>query len=63
MQPQEHDSEINPDVTQLVKVGDAITFCVILNMTFAAVVFSIVVHGLTIHRMFTKDQLDGLLRS
>jgi hypothetical protein len=35
--------------------GDAITFCVILNMTFAAVVFSIVVHGLTIHRMFTKD--------
>ena len=55
MQPQEHDSEINQDVTQLVKVGDAITFCVILNMTFAAVVFSIVVHGLTIHRTFTKD--------
>jgi monovalent cation:H+ antiporter, CPA1 family len=35
----------------------------ILNMTFAAVVFSIVVQGLTIRRMFTKDQLDGLLRS
>ena len=35
----------------------------ILNMTFAAVVFSIVVQGLTIHRMFTKDQLAGLLRS
>jgi hypothetical protein len=38
--------------------GDAITFCVIMNMTFAAVAFSIVVH-----RMFTKDKLDGLLRS
>ena len=35
----------------------------ILNMTFAVVVFSIVVQGLTIHRMFTKDQLAGLLRS
>ena len=32
-------------------------------MTFAVVVFSIVVQGLTIHRMFTKDQLAGLLRS
>jgi hypothetical protein len=27
------------------------------------VVFSIVVHGLTIERMFSKDQLSGLLRS
>ena len=35
----------------------------ILNMTFAVVVFSIVVQGLTIQRMFTKDQLTGLLRS
>ena len=35
----------------------------ILNMTFAVVVFSIVVEGLTIHRMFTKDKLAGLLRS
>ena len=35
----------------------------ILNMTFAAVVFSIVVQGLTIGRMFTKDRLAGLLRS
>jgi CPA1 family monovalent cation:H+ antiporter len=35
----------------------------ILNMTFAVVVFSIVIQGLTIQRMFTKDQLAGLLRS
>jgi CPA1 family monovalent cation:H+ antiporter len=35
----------------------------ILNMTFAVVVFSIVVQGLTIRRMFTRDQLAGLLRS
>ena len=35
----------------------------ILNMTFAAVVFSIVVQGLTIERIFSKDQLAGLLRS
>jgi len=35
----------------------------ILNMTFAVVVFSIVVQGLTIQRMFTKDQLADLLRS
>jgi CPA1 family monovalent cation:H+ antiporter len=35
----------------------------ILNMTFAAVVFSIVIQGLTIGRMFTKDWLAGLLRS
>ena len=34
-----------------------------LNMTFAVVVFSIVVQGLTIDRMFTKDQLAGMLRS
>jgi CPA1 family monovalent cation:H+ antiporter len=35
----------------------------ILNMTYGVVVFSIVVQGLTIQRMFTKDQLTGLLRS
>ena len=35
----------------------------ILNMTFAVVVFSIVIQGLTIRRMFTKDQLANLLRS
>ena len=35
----------------------------ILNMTFAVVVFSIVVQGLTIRRLFSKDQLAGLLRS
>lgn len=33
----------------------------ILNMTFAVVVFSIVVQGLTIRRMFTKERLDVLL--
>jgi len=36
---------------------------IVLNMTFAVVVFSIVVQGLTIGRMFTKDELKGLLRS
>lgn len=35
----------------------------ILNMTFAAVVFSIIIQGLTIRGMFTKDQLANLLRS
>ena len=35
----------------------------ILNMTFASVIFSIVVQGLTIRRAFDKDQLAGLLRS
>ena len=34
----------------------------ILNMTFATVVFSIIVQGLTIQRMFTKERLVGLLR-
>jgi CPA1 family monovalent cation:H+ antiporter len=34
----------------------------VLNMTFAVVVFSIVIQGLTIQRMFTKDQLTSLLR-
>ena len=33
----------------------------LLNMTFAAVVFSIIVQGLTIQRMFTREQLLGLL--
>ena len=33
-----------------------------LNMTFATVVFSIIVQGLTIRRLFTQDQLAGLLR-
>jgi monovalent cation:H+ antiporter, CPA1 family len=35
----------------------------LLNMTFAVVVFSIVVQGLTIRRLFTKQQLEGLLLS
>lgn len=34
----------------------------LLNMTFAAVVFSIIVQGLTIQRMFTKERLAGLPR-
>jgi len=34
----------------------------ILNMTFAVVVFSIIVQGLTIQRLFTKDRLAALLR-
>jgi CPA1 family monovalent cation:H+ antiporter len=34
----------------------------ILNMTFAAVVFSIIVQGLTIQRMFTRERLNGLVR-
>jgi len=35
----------------------------LLNMTFAVVVFSIVVQGLTIRSLFTREQLEGLLRS
>jgi CPA1 family monovalent cation:H+ antiporter len=34
----------------------------LLNMTFVVVVFSIIVQGLTIQRMFTKERLIGLLR-
>jgi CPA1 family monovalent cation:H+ antiporter len=34
----------------------------ILNMTFAVVVFSIIVQGLTIQRLFTPARLAGLLR-
>lgn len=34
----------------------------ILNMTFAAVVFSIIVQGLTIQKMFTRERLIGLVR-
>jgi CPA1 family monovalent cation:H+ antiporter len=34
----------------------------VLNMTFATVVFSIIGQGLTIQRMFSKDQLMALLR-
>ena len=34
----------------------------IMNMTFAVVVFSVVVQGLSIQRMFTKERLAGLLR-
>jgi NhaP-type Na+/H+ or K+/H+ antiporter len=33
----------------------------LLNMTFATVVFSIVVQGLTIQRLFTRDELSALL--
>jgi NhaP-type Na+/H+ or K+/H+ antiporter len=32
-------------------------------MTFAVVVFSIVIQGLTIRRLFTRARLEGLLRS
>ena len=34
----------------------------LLNMTFAVVVFSIIVQGLTIQQMFTKERLVSLLR-
>jgi CPA1 family monovalent cation:H+ antiporter len=34
----------------------------LLNMTFVVVVFSIIVQGLTIQRLFTPAQLAGLLR-
>jgi len=33
-----------------------------LNMTFAVVVFSVIVQGLTLQRMFTQERLAGLLR-
>ena len=33
-----------------------------LNMTFAVVVFSVIVQGLTLKRMFTQERLAGLLR-
>ena len=35
----------------------------LLNMTFAVVVFSIIVQGLTIQRLFTTRQLEAMLRS
>lgn len=47
----------------VVSLPDAPWKPLILNMTFAVVVFSIVVQGLTIRRLFTKDQLANLLRS
>jgi CPA1 family monovalent cation:H+ antiporter len=34
----------------------------ILNMTFEVVIFSIIIQGLTIQKMFTKERLVGLLR-
>jgi CPA1 family monovalent cation:H+ antiporter len=34
----------------------------ILNMTFAVVVFSIIVQGLSIQKMFSQEQLSKLLR-
>ncbi len=34
----------------------------LLNMTFAAVIFSVIIQGLTIQKMFTKQRLVGLLR-
>jgi CPA1 family monovalent cation:H+ antiporter len=34
----------------------------LLNMTFAVVVFSILVQGMTIERVFTQKRLAGLLR-
>jgi NhaP-type Na+/H+ or K+/H+ antiporter len=36
---------------------------VLLNMTFAVVVLSIVVQGPTIRRLFTHEELNRLLRS
>jgi len=33
-----------------------------LNMTFAVVVFSVIVQGLTLKRMFTQERLAGMLR-
>ena len=36
---------------------------ILLNMTFAVVVLSIVVQGLTIRRLFTHEELNRLLRS
>jgi len=36
---------------------------ILLNMTFVVVVFSIVAQGLTIRHIFTREQLEGLLRS
>ena len=33
-----------------------------LNMTFAVVVFSVIVQGLTLQRMFTQERLAGMLR-
>lgn len=35
----------------------------LLNMTYAVVVFSIIVQGLTIGRLFTREDLSRLLRS
>jgi NhaP-type Na+/H+ or K+/H+ antiporter len=36
---------------------------ILLNMTFAVVVLSIVVQGPTIRRLFTHEELNRLLRS
>jgi CPA1 family monovalent cation:H+ antiporter len=46
-----------------VSLPDSFWKPLILNMTFAAVVFSIVVQGLTIERMFAGRQLSEMLRS
>jgi CPA1 family monovalent cation:H+ antiporter len=46
-----------------VSLPDSFWKPLILNMTFAAVVFSIVVQGLTIERLFARRQLSELLRS
>jgi CPA1 family monovalent cation:H+ antiporter len=35
----------------------------LLNMTFTVVVFSIVIQGLTIRRLFIRARMKGLLRS
>ena len=35
---------------------------ILLNMTFAVVVFSIVLQGLTIGRIFDRRQLENMLR-
>ena len=44
-----------------VSLPDAPWKPIILNMTFAVVVFSIVLQGLTIGRMFDRPQLEAML--
>ena len=44
-----------------ISLPDSVWKPLLLNMTFATVVFSIVVQGLTIQRLFTRDELSALL--
>ncbi|MGR8940662.1 MAG: cation:proton antiporter domain-containing protein, partial [Gammaproteobacteria bacterium] len=45
-----------------VSLPDSAWKSLLLNMTFAVVVFSIIVQGLTIQRIFSSERLAGLLR-